>query len=76
MYAYIYCCGCTICLACFERLAHNNKCPTCGLDYNPLKLSSFEVGEYAIQKYTELVEKNISLIKPIYLNEYKVDTII
>ena len=46
------------------------------LDYNPLKLSSFEVGEYAIRKYTELVEKNISLIKPIYLNEYKVDNII
>ena len=46
------------------------------LNYNPLKLSSFEVGEYTIKKYPELVENNISLIKPIYLNEYKVDTII
>ena len=45
-------------------------------DYNPLKLSSLEIGEYAIRRYTELVESNISLIKPIYLNEYKVDAII
>ena len=46
------------------------------LNYNPLELSSFEVGEYAIKRYTELVENNISLIKPIYLNEYKIEAII
>ena len=45
-------------------------------DYNPLKLRSLEVGEYAIKRYTELVENNISLIKPIYLNEYKIEAII
>ena len=39
--------------------------------YQPLKLTSLEVGEYAIENYERLVESHISTIKPIYLNEYR-----
>ena len=44
--------------------------------YQPLKLTSLEVGEYAIENYERLVESHISTIKPIYLNEYrKIDSV-
>tara|TARA_B100000959_G_C14713950_1_gene514072 strand:+ start:146 stop:751 length:606 start_codon:yes stop_codon:yes gene_type:complete len=40
-------------------------------NYHPLELTSLEIGKYSIKKYQQLVENNISSIKPIYLNEYK-----
>ena len=40
-------------------------------NYTSLRLSSLEVGEYALENYQNLAEFSLSSIKPIYLNEFK-----
>ena len=42
-------------------------------NYHSLKLSSREIGKYGLKNYKILAKNNIASIKPIYLNEYKID---
>ncbi len=40
-------------------------------NYSSLKLSSLEVGVYALKNYQDLAKSFLSSIEPIYLNEFK-----
>ena len=42
--------------------------------YNELVCTSMEVGHYSIQNYDKIISEDIGSIKPIYLNEYKIDS--
>ena len=42
--------------------------------YNELLCTSKEIGEYSIENYKQVISSDIGSLKPIYLNEYKIDS--
>ena len=42
--------------------------------YNELLCTSKEIGEYSIENYKQVISSDIGSLKPIYLNEYKINS--
>tara|TARA_Y100001970_G_C14218675_1_gene851225 strand:+ start:478 stop:1080 length:603 start_codon:yes stop_codon:yes gene_type:complete len=44
------------------------------INYHEIICTSKDIGEYSIQNYDKIISSDVGSLKPIYLNEYKVDS--